>query len=422
MAKTMYRRQTYCDDIPPNKIVLRNFVLPLVIVLIIFSGIIWALYFIQDSPETVQKKNSKIEAFNALPKETRKLAKDFGAGSSWQDEGQAIMELNEFTTIDSILACERWALPLAMLVAFLMVFIEYCCKKESYYFIADLPFGTTYGWLLLVLCLPVGWPFLLVSRIRMYLYFRNSPPAETESTDNDDADADSTAPEEESDITTITAVTAQHSDAYAALRQKFLGELRDDALAELEDSVQSTQEKIQDYGEAIQCCQRELGRLKASRAKAKDSTKYKLDFDDARRELEQILKMRGVKSVTLAKDYIKVFITVRVRYKSRLYDFGDYTVKFWHDGFCTDLVRSGVREDASSTNPFYLTGNSFCLGEREGTVAQYANEGRIIEALTLIVDSMHSVNDSDQERIPDCFKCISEPKMSRKKRKKRGQK
>lgn len=418
MSRIKERRgPTDCSDIAPRFVIFKALRLTLIVALIL-AGLVWLVYFIADKPEVTQEKNQKIETFNALPKEERQLLKDFTSNLDWQDEDDTMLELEATLSLQDVLAVQKGLLVIDAIVMFIALFCYYWWESDDRFFLVDFPLGKVYGWILLILCLPFGWPFLCVSRIRMWRYFRKKE-TQDETTDSvTEAELDQNeAVEEIADMTDEETEVADE-EAYVALRMEFAKERSEHTLRNLDVAINRAKEEIQNHGQRIQSLQQELGRLRTERSRLEACTEDGeiMTRQVAISELKKIRKMRGVKKITpdLEDGSLEILIQVRVVYLGAQYDFGDYLVKFWSDSHTTRLLRSGVKENADSRGPFYPDGDGFCFGNRKNEIESYVEEGRIVEALTLIVDCMHSVNEGDEEDIPDCFRRISNPKSHKK--------
>ena len=88
--------------------------------------------------------------------------------------------------------------------------------------------------------------------------------------------------------------------------------------------------------------------------------------------------------------------------------------------FSCKRLRSGKRLDAASNAPDYNESSGFCFGRRRSLIQEYVEEAQYLEALTLMIDSLHSVNDPDVEReIPNCFRKAKEFKRAKRRLKKK---
>ncbi len=425
---TMERRpSTFYEDVSPELVVLKVLKGSLIF-LAISSTIIWLCFLWSDDPNTIREKNQKIEAFNKLPEDTRKVVKEVASELDWQDGGKAtILAMEESDPLVEAVAIQIIALAISVVSVIIWTPYYYWRRKSESFFLADFPLDAVYGWVLLILCLPLSWPFVGISYIRMQRYFRKAGTIATDAVPEEletESNTDSGQPEEEKNetIKTMLEMTAQDQEAYIALRTRYFEEKGQRAFEELERSIKKVQGEIQNHSRAIISLQRELGKLNAKRqAWQEDTGRETMSQSTAISELEKIAEMRGVKEITpdLENHCLEILIQIRVPYKEALYDFGDYKVTFYYNSYETERyetkrIRCGVKDDATNEAPFYHNYGSFCFGDREAEIISYVEEGRIVEALTLIVDSMHSVNEGDEEYIPECFECISKPEKAQK--------
>ena len=142
----------------------------------------------------------------------------------------------------------------------------------------------------------------------------------------------------------------------------------------------------------------------------------------AEQEWEQIRQMRGVYSLSTQKagpgkgkrdskgrklQKLLIGVRVRVEYDGELYDFGDYRIEIEGTNFRAIRTRSGVRMNATDRSPDYNESGGFCFGSRRYEIAEYIQKGRLLEAITLMIDSLHSVNSEEVEAaIPKCFRRV----------------
>lgn len=401
-------------DIAPSDVIPKPMLFAVIIVAII-SLMIWTGYFVRDSVESVNETNRKIAEFNALPEEMRELVFDLTTSTvaGWKDKNEHIMaNKDQPVTLSSSINYELWVLFALIPLFLLFVFIRYWVEKIESYYLADFPLGTAYGWILMILCLPFGWPFLLVSRIIMNRQLREEDQQAHEENvvpcalqdDMENALSDTISiimPDEISDET---------RNQYVDFRTDLAIKGRDDCLRGLRSSIADLEASIQSHGNKIQKKQKKLGEQRARLAQLEQTAREteSMDRQTALGELQTILTMRGVKNITMHPDkrQLDILVQIRVPYNGALYDFGDYLVSFWYKRFQAIETHSGVRRDVISTAPLYHSGNSFCFGDRSPEIREYVDDNRIVEALTLMIDCMHTVNPHDREYIPQCFKAI----------------
>lgn len=403
---------------------------------VILTAIVWAVYgieyiypnlSIQHQIETTQKENQKIEKFNQLPEESRSIVKDLLPNLNWkEDESKLKTEaMPKADIVDYVSKRPLWAqlwVSLIALIIFLLLTTVYYWAKTDYY-LADFPLDTHYGKLLLVLCLPLGWPFICVSLVQMRRRFgkRTKPTVATNQTTETRHTEEKSAP-----APVETKVNVSNEEDYIKIRTTFFTKVQERAIRDVAESINITKDDLKTYGDKIQTLQKHLGQLTAKQKYLDEAKKAHptLDRQTALDELEQIRKMRGVTEIIPCpeKSRIDIIVKIRVPYQGSIYDFGDYKIRLWHDNCNTVRLRCGVKEDATSTAPYYHDGSEFCFGNRRNEIIRYSKEGRIIEALTLMIDCMHSVNEGDQQDIPHCFKRVSDtskkPKKQPKKQKK----
>lgn len=383
----------------------------LTIVLVIIGAAIFALcYFTQTKAEDVQNYNAEAEIFNALPKSDREIFQTFCKEDLLDND--LLIEPKEMpiSAKQMFKIAFPWFLLISFIICVVATFINYWYEKDSNYHLADLPLGSAYGWVLLVLILPIGWPFLLSSRIIMWYESRPHEKAET-------AELERLAREELTLEGNLQ--TAKFNDrakrVYTEFRTAHFRDSKLQAEKELRDKIAHQKSDISDYGRRIANLQRELGITQAELKKVEAITPNReATKSEAQSEWQQIIDMRGVAKITASKRkakpsqrFLRILIKVRVPYKNELYDFGDYEVTFFETCFKCRRVRSGIKLNHTNTHPVYPDRTyDFCFGSRRYDIEDYARNGRIIEALTLIIDCFHSVNSGDEEYIPGCYRKV----------------
>ena len=94
-------------------------------------------------------------------------------------------------------------------------------------------------------------------------------------------------------------------------------------------------------------------------------------------------------------------------YKNILYDLGDYEIKIDKDGpFSARMIRSNIK--GCEGYSIYGTRN-FCFGDRQYEIRDYLGQGRLIEAIELIIECLNYVNVCDREALPDRYEAIYTP-------------
>ena len=121
------------------------------------------------------------------------------------------------------------------------------------------------------------------------------------------------------------------------------------------------------------------------------STRYTMDVADAYGEFE-----------------LDLVLSATTEYDGTCYDLGDYLVRVSEVGDCScSLQRSGLIEGVDEGALLYGDEVEFCFGSvRSYSIKDYLREGRIMEALFLIVNSLNHVNDGDLEELPMSYRAL----------------
>lgn len=413
--RQMYRRGNYYTDIETAPLVSIIIIGVIFIIIFLGTGIHWLC---QGDPHEVAVYNARVEAFNHLPGPER-IAYQPLLNADLDDDG--LLTLKETPRPFKVLFREsmRFFPLISLITLFVTSFIFYWLEKSKEYFLADLPLRTIYGWILLILILPAGWPFLLISLFRMRHYMQKQVEAEQREIRRLAGTIES-----ENDPESVEC-DKNAQKTYIDFRTSNLAQQHSDKLSSLHEEIASQKRKITSYGNDIAKIQRELGRnnakLKQLQANPPDQTATE---ETAKAEWQQILGMRGVSRINFPKNQyhagdrdMEISIHVRVPYNGSIYDFGDYLVTFGNEFKCRQL-RSGVKPDHTSSRPIYPDHDyGFCFGSRLSDIRAYANSSQIVEALTIIIDSLHSVNPEDEKYIPECYRKITTIKPTERQKK-----
>lgn len=403
----MNRRGNYCDDIRlvPVKAIILSVIIVLALVLIVTA----ARYLIQDDLYAVICYNADATNFNCLPEAERRAAEPFLNVSLDNDGFISLKDLPQSFTTKLRQIKPSLLLVTAIVVVGAVNLIFYWGYKLIDFYLADLPLRTFCGWVILILILPVGFPFLIVSLLRMRKESKKQCRAEQE---ENYTSLENPGPENNPDL---VECSEDAEEDYCKLRTSGLAKYRSHTIEELKDQIDSQKRKISHHGNEITRLQRKLGQTTAELNHLQSSQPDQaITPETARSEWRQILSMRGVSRIEFRKDphtdaqSMVVFIDVRVLYGDKLYDFGDYEVTLAYNTFECKLLRSGVKPDSNKSRPMYSMGaRGFCFGSREHEIQGYANSAQFVESLTLVVDCLHSVNPRDKKRIPDYYREIA---------------
>lgn len=409
------RPRKYYSDIEPNDLLSEGAVLLLLIVLVVsIIGYLIVIACIDDNYSSTIKHNETAQAFNALSLRERQTIAEWDNSLEIVDDGAYIIEMKPEPTPRKARFIRAFLITLAIDITLisLITFMSYCEGKYSSYFIADLPLDTAYGWALLIM-MYVGWLFLLISAIRMWFYFRPERQAEREAVENqarielseEQVYALAQSPE--------MRFPKRARKAYIQYRVKGCAEAQQKLIKAAEDKVAKAKRSINDYGKEIQRLQHEFGEAKAELNQLTSIKDYvSITRAQAKAEWEALAEMRGVAKITAKgrrgnrSDKIFILVRVRVPYKGDVYDFGDYQIMLAGSKFKCTRLRSGVKINHTSTSPDYNESSGFCFGNRRHTILEYLEQGKTIEAVTLMIDCLHSVNDGVEDEIPYCFRKV----------------
>ena len=121
-------------------------------------------------------------------------------------------------------------------------------------------------------------------------------------------------------------------------------------------------------------------------------------------DFAQVKSMRGVKQVYLEDGKLHVMVRVAYPYERWLYDAGDFMVIFYRD---KSFAVTPIRAEWVPYTVCNVGGEVFCFGdERQEEINSYLHNGRVVEAIELIIDALYYVDNHDYMRIPSKLKPI----------------
>ena len=389
------------------------------VVLVLLLGFI-VLSSRASSYKAALSHNETAEAINSHVLEERKAILEFVTYD--YDAETYLVEMNDPGLTWRELLAENMSLITALFAVINSIgfFWAYVKEHDKSFFLADLP-RTFFGFVLFCLMF-VAWPIFAISWIRMRIYFsplRTKEREEVKRVARQRLDEERRAQKEV--VTQRNNYISYRVGMCKDLerRQKESAEKRFRAA---ERALTELDAKMRDLGQKIIQAQTELGesRVELRRVEGLD---YSLTATRKRAEDEwdALLQMRGVVDVTVRDEHVLIFVKVEVPYNGALYDFGDYEISLKQFYWECKHKRSGRRLDATSSYPDYSTGDGFCFGNRRNTIDGYVSCGRYSEAVTLIIDSLHSVNNGQAAReIPYCFRKIRTIQEKKRRLERRG--
>ncbi len=364
--------------------------------------------------------NRFVEIYNAMSEEDREMLAPYikytrPKGQTYFDMKEEIpdgyaQEWRKSETPDMI----RW-IVITLSVA---CFIWYVRNRDTSYRMSDLPFNHVIGWLLLLLMF-AAWPILFIDRVILQIKGMQSRRAERLAIKQE---AERKVKEEE-ELPFNVLDDAKARKYYVEYVTRWNQKACEERKSKLVDEESTIEQRLKICAENIRRYQNRRGEIRAElkkyeKVETRDEIERKVEEEwDAIREMRGVMgasvkKVRGKKSKELI-----IYVRVQVSYKDELYDFGDYQIRLkGKESYCF-CVRSGIRKDATSTAPSYggHVGNSFCFGSRRQEIGAYVATGRYVEAVTLMIDCLHSVNDPEAEaRIPYCFRKIKTVERAKK--------
>ena len=409
----MYKRHGYYTDVGA-RIVFPNVLFGMIVVIVVvgfFTFFAWDSH--NDTADANSEFNKYASAFNELSSEERAVVRPFMYHEDEIDEETGLLPIKECDKVGFFAYFRRHLcliISLLLLAYSILVFVFYLKEKSSYYHFADIPYRTSYGFFLLI-SMFVFWPVLLIGRIHMFIKSYSGTKADKQ---------------------------ALHEQAYKEAQEELLSEaikpkLRDLAnrkaenayvryivngrelarrarIREVDNALSLIQQNLAQYATYIRECQQRKSTLLAEKKQLEDAAEsINQCRERARKEWATIREMRGVANLRAEKECLAIKVDVRVPYGGELYDFGDYLIKLYPDKYSCIRLRSGKRVNATSSAPDYNEPGGFCFGDRRSLIEDYIKEAQYLEALTLMIDSLHSVNDSWAEReIPNCFRKAKE--------------
>lgn len=401
-----------------------------VVVALIISGL-WAVEMKCENDAAVAY-NEQAVVFNAKPLEERRIIAEWIDDENVDPKTYLMSEkkLRSLFILESIHGAggtKRFGLLyLAGFLAILslVTFGGYWYKRDKKYYLCSLPFDESYGWVLFG-CMFMGWPFLLASYICMRVQSTDAYKVHHALREKSRQEREELAKKEKAAVKRM-AEDELAEKARALTRPQFPEEshralvnfvLKDQAKAyasrsrEAKDKVESAQYELQKAGASVQVAQRTLGEAQADLKRVEAICLSQVSRKQAEAEWMAIKEARGVSSINYNKrrQRLEIIIKVRVPYEGELYDFGDYCLIIDGTAKCNCReIRSGVKVNNTSTSPLYhLSGKQFCFGSSLYTIENYLGNGRYAEAITLVVECLHSVNSNDVPWIPHCFRKVS---------------
>lgn len=420
------------NDISPDEVFVPTIGVALCIVVIglLFCGI----YAISAASHNngMPDYNERVARFNALSEDERQLLYEWMAGDDIDEETHLMTERERMAVfLLKELHGDHLASVIPIYILVILAILSACTfggywyYRDSDYYLCSLPYDRPYGWVLFF-CMFMGWPIMLGSFIRYLVQHsdhyqewrrkrREAREKKRQAKKQEKAAVEQLAYDELAEVARgltkpkfperahqafVGYITSGQSESYKSVLQESAQKLAD------------AERELQRAGERVRAAQRAVGEARAYHATISEADHARTDRARAEADWEAIKNARGISQIIYnrKRKRLEILIKVRVPYEGELYDFGDYCLYIDGGKRCNCReVRSGVKLDRTSTAPLYhIHGKDFCFGSNLDTIEGYLGSGRYVEAITLIVECMHSVNNKyDAADIPNCFRKVS---------------
>lgn len=285
----------------------------------------------------------------------------------------------------------------------------YVCKDKRY-FLADLPWKKlwTYGFLAQV---PLLWPALPVSLWRKHRDDKRIL-AHDQHTARDD-------------INTRAILLSQGKGGafdndidgartlYHALRNSSWRTYVETRPGHIKVELSELKGLMSDLSQELKDAQKRRGKLQAEMVKieALDLEKLEPISDEAiDKEFARIMALPGVRGIRPLEKGFRLLVDASIKYNGAVYDLGSWELDLEPGSRVKAVnIRSGSKPSWSGSYPPYLLSSGrFCFGGRDKEVGDHLDYGQLLEAASLAVECLNSVNEGDKEKIPTALQLISE--------------
>lgn len=262
------------------------------------------------------------------------------------------------------------------------------CRKNNY-FLADLP-SSGYSVFLVIVCFMI-WPCFVVSRVS-FLKFKKKE----EKTRENSLELPGILPlfNEEDFVVFYHEVIDYHGRIKHAERE----------LGKSQEKVEILSEELENTTKALKIAQEkvslDLANLNNLRNQAQKEQMSSIDEAQIAHDFSEIKAMRGVKQVFVNEDGLLI-ITVRAVHEigKQAYFIGDFEIVIEESGFAIHRIRS------KNGNEVIIREN-FCIGDNMYTVRDYLDERRLVEAVEIMIECIHHIEEKDLDEMSKYYKII----------------
>lgn len=179
-------------------------------------------------------------------------------------------------------------------------------------------------------------------------------------------------------------------------------------------------DESKNLSEQLKTAQLELSKSKARlnklREHKEDAGFDSYTYEQAKNDFQQLKSMRGVCQIfvddtdtmlyygSVKEKTLKIYVRATYARGRYLYDLGDYMI---------DISQSQISDLEWEVNRIRFKGQSgyggrhFCFGDRFFDICDYIERGRIVEAVEIMIECLHYVNEGrDQETIHDNYEIV----------------
>ena len=395
------KRHGYYDDIKLSRIFPKVILFTVIVGIVVLGFVFWRVHSINKTAKENAQYNEFATNFNAHPVEERELIEPFMIYQNKLDEETNTLPLAEENWIGFWDYAAKWRSVIVCLLlasySILVVFF-YSRKRDKDYRWTDIP-NNIYGWFLLMNMFIV-WPFFLIAKGLVVL---------GETLDKMEAIRKSAELALLADSEVELQATEQD---YRDFITHSLGTLHESTTNEARSTIRSCDKRLKEISElqeVTDTLREEIRSLNSQKSLAlaairqsEEQTRSDVQLRNIHEEWEAICNMRGVISVRIIDNMLVIKVRVHYPLNGKEYDLGDYKLEFWPSSFSSEITRPSVKQGRDNT--LYPNGDGFCFGDRGDTIKGYVTTGSYAEAATIAIDSLHGVNNQeDEKKIPDLF-------------------
>ncbi|MEE0888508.1 MAG: hypothetical protein U0L97_04880 [Candidatus Saccharimonadaceae bacterium] len=275
--------------------------------------------------------------------------------------------------------------------------ICYAVGHNKDYYLADLPLKSVWGWYLLISNF-VTWPVVFVSWLSLLRFKKTGVEKKRKRL---------------KPLPSVKSIFDESAFVKFYYDMLPIGRRVEDA----EDDMHRSESEVERYATLLKKAQGKLGEDKAKLNELRSQQEFisssKQVKDQVVNDFAQIKEMYGVQRIYVRKECLFIRVRADYTYKNILYDLGDYEIKIEANGsFSAKMVRSNI--EGGDGYSAYGT-RDFCFGDKKYEICDYIGQGRLIEAIELMIECLNYINESDRYTLPTKYEAVYMPKIKKKK-------